>query len=161
MRLKLSASSLLACLAALAASAHAARAETAQGAGGGGASHGLDPLVLVGVAAMLVVAKLCGEAFERLRQPAVLGELCGGILLGALGLAGVGAIETLKADATVNALAEIGVIILLFEVGLESNLGELLEVWRSSLLVAVAGVVVPFLLGWGVASLFLPGEVRL
>ncbi|HVG31242.1 MAG TPA: cation:proton antiporter [Pyrinomonadaceae bacterium] len=127
----------------------------------GGAAHGLDPLVLVGVAAMLVVAKLGGELFERAQQPAVLGELCGGILIGALGLAGLSAVETLKADVVLNALAEIGVIILLFEVGLESNVRELLEVWRSSLLVAVAGVVAPFLLGWGAAALFLPGEVRL
>jgi Kef-type K+ transport system membrane component KefB len=117
--------------------------------------------VLVGVAAMLVVAKLCGEVFERFKQPAVLGELLGGMLLGALALAGVGTFEALKADVVVGALAEMGVIILLFEVGLESNLAELLEVWRSSLLVAVAGVVAPFFLGWGVAALFLPGEARL
>src|ERR1043165_3206106 len=47
--------------------------------GEGGAAHGLDPLALVGVAVMLVVAKLWGELFERLGQPAVLGELVAGI----------------------------------------------------------------------------------
>ncbi len=47
-------------------------------------SHGLDPAVLIGVAIMLVIAKLSGELFERLRQPAVLGELFAGILLGNL-----------------------------------------------------------------------------
>jgi Kef-type K+ transport system membrane component KefB len=121
-----------------------------------GASHGLDPLVLVGVAAMLVVAKLGGELFERFKQPAVLGELLGGMLLGALALAGVGAFETLKTDAVVGALAEIGVVVLLFEVGLESDFGELMKVGLSSLLVALLGTVGSFLLGWGVAKLFLP-----
>jgi Kef-type K+ transport system membrane component KefB len=122
-----------------------------------GAPRGLDPLVLVGVASMLVAAKLGGAVFERFKQPAVLGELLGGMLLGALALAGVGAFESLKTDAVVGALAEIGVVVLLFEVGLESDFGELLKVGLSSLLVALAGTVGSFLLGWGAAKLFLPG----
>ena len=60
-----------------------------------------------------------------------------------------------------RALAQIGVILLLFEVGLESNLGEMLEVGWSSLFVAIAGVVAPFFLGWGVSAYFLPNESRL
>jgi len=44
--------------------------------------HGLEPLVLVGIAAILIIAKLCGEIFERVGQPAVLGELLGGIVVG-------------------------------------------------------------------------------
>jgi Kef-type K+ transport system membrane component KefB len=139
----------------------ATRGAHAEAAQGGGASHGLDPLVLVGVAAMLVVAKLCGEVFERFKQPAVLGELCGGMLLGALALAGVGTFEALKTDAVVGALAEIGVVILLFEVGLESDFGELLKVGLSSLLVALLGTVGSFLLGWGAATLFLPHAPQL
>ena len=128
---------------------------------GGGAGHGLDPSVLIGVALMLVVAKLCGEVFERLGQPAVLGELVGGIVVGNLALAGLGAFEPLEANAIISALAEIGVVILLFEVGLESNLGEMIAVGRSALLVAVLGVAAPFLLGWGVAAYFLPEASRL
>ena len=62
----------------------------------------------------------------------------------------------MRADAVISALAEIGVIILLFEVGLESNVGEMMAVGWSSLLVATLGVVAPFLLGWGVAALFTP-----
>lgn len=123
-----------------------------------GAGHALDPFVLIGVAVILVVAKLGGELFERFRQPAVLGELIGGITLGNLALAGFTAAEPLKTNEVIGALAEIGVIILLFEVGLESNLAEMMEVGWSSLLVAVAGVVAPFFLGWGVAAYFLPGE---
>jgi Kef-type K+ transport system membrane component KefB len=128
---------------------------------GGGAAHGLDPLVLVGVAAMLLIAKSGGELFERFGQAAVLGELIGGILVGNLFLLGFQGAEALKTNQIIAALAEIGVIILLFEVGLESNLGEMLEVGWSSLLVAVLGVIAPFLLGWGVAAYFIPEEARL
>ena len=109
--------------------------------------HSLDPVVLAGVAAMLIIAKLSGEIFERFRQPAVLGELISGIFIGNLSLLGVTMAEPLETDIVINALAELGVIILLFEVGIESNLGEMLEVGWSSLLVAVAGVVTPFFLG--------------
>ncbi|MDT5121714.1 MAG: hypothetical protein QOC96_1196 [Acidobacteriota bacterium] len=127
----------------------------------GGASSGLDPQVLVGVAVILIVAKLGGELFERLHQPAVLGELIAGIIVGNLALVGFTAAEPLKANEIISALAEIGVIILLFEVGLETNLSEMLEVGWSSLLVAVAGVVVLFFLGWGVAAYFMPDAARL
>src|SRR5437762_8489214 len=121
----------------------------------------LDPTVLIGVAVMLVVAKIAGEVFERLKQPAVLGELCGGILLGNLVILGFTRAETLKTNNTIAALAELGVIILLFEVGLESDLKEMMEVGWSSLLVAVVGVVAPFFLGWSVSAYFIPNESRL
>jgi Kef-type K+ transport system membrane component KefB len=131
----------------------------ASAAGGGEeAGHGLDPFVLLGLALIFVVAKIGGEVFERLNQPAVLGELMAGMAVGALALAGVGGVEALRTHSVIGALAELGVIILLFEVGLESNIGEMLEVGWSSLLVATLGVVVPFLLGWGVSYYFMPSE---
>lgn len=123
--------------------------------------HGLDPAVLIGVAVMLVVAKLGGEIFERLQQPGVLGELFGGILLGNLVIFGFNGAEPLKTSGTIAALAELGVIILLFEVGLESDLKEMIEVGWSSLLVAVLGVIAPFLLGWALSAYFIPDEPRL
>src|SRR5215204_5065935 len=123
--------------------------------------HGLDPAVLIGVAIMLVVAKLAGEIFERLQQPSVLGELFGGILLGNLVIFGFNGAEPLKTSETIAALAELGVIILLFEVGLESDLKEMIEVGWSSLLVAVLGVIAPFFLGWAVSAYFIPDEPRL
>lgn len=128
---------------------------------GEAAGHGLDPFVLAGLALIFVVAKLGGELFERFDQPAVLGELVAGMCVGALALAGVGGVETLRSHAVISALAEIGVIILLFEVGLESNLAEMLEVGWSSLLVATAGIVAPSFLGWGVSYYFLPEEAML
>lgn len=133
----------------------------AAGEGPTGTDVHLDPAVLIGIAVMLVVAKLCGELFERLRQPAVLGELFAGILLGNLVILGFTGAESLKTNTTVAALAEFGVIILLFEVGLESDLREMIEVGWSSLLVAVLGVIAPFFLGWAVSAYFLPDEPRL
>jgi Kef-type K+ transport system membrane component KefB len=134
---------------------------SAAAAGSENGGHGLQPLVLVGIAVMLVAAKLGGEVFERLGQPAVLGELVAGIVLGNLIIFGFTAVEPLKTNEIIAALAEIGVIILLFQVGLESDLKEMLEVGWSSLLVAVLGVIAPFFLGWGVAGYFLPDEPRL
>ena len=119
-------------------------------------NHGLDPAVLIGVAVMLVLAKLGGELFERIRQPAVLGELFAGVLLGNLVILGFTSAEPLKTNETIAALAELGVIILLFEVGLESDLRQMMEVGWSSLLVALLGVVAPFFLGWAVSAYFLP-----
>jgi len=123
--------------------------------------HGLDPIVLVGVAVILIVAKLGGELFERIGQPAVLGELISGIVIGNLVLVGFSGAEPLKTNEIITALAEIGVVILLFEVGLESDIREMMEVGWSSLMVATLGVIAPFFLGWAVAAYFIPDESRL
>jgi Kef-type K+ transport system membrane component KefB len=66
--------------------------------------------------------------------------------------------EPLKTNQVIAALAELGVIILLFEVGLETNLNEMRAVGGSAFLVAVLGVIAPFFLGWGVAAWFIPEE---
>src|ERR1044071_6330637 len=76
----------------------------------GSAAHGLEPFVLIGVAAILVIAKVGGELFERFGQPAVLGELLGGIITGNLVLLGFYGAEPLKTNEIIAALAEIGVI---------------------------------------------------
>jgi Kef-type K+ transport system membrane component KefB len=126
-----------------------------------GGAHGLQPIVLIGLGVMLILAKLGGEFFERIGQPAVLGELIAGIVIGNLVLLGFTAAEPLKTNEVVLGIAEIGVIILLFEVGLESDLREMMEVGWSSLVVAILGVIAPFLLGWGVAAYYIPNEPRL
>lgn len=117
--------------------------------------------VLAGLVLVIVGAKLGGELFERLKQPAVLGELVVGVLIGNLGLFGLHALEFLKTDPGLAILGEIGVILLLFQVGLETDLDEMLAVGWSSLLVAVLGVVAPFVLGWWVAIWFVPEESTL
>lgn len=128
---------------------------------GVGTGHGFDPTILIGFAAILIFAKLGGELFERFGQPAVLGELIAGIVLGSFALLGWESIGFLKNNEILGALAEIGVIILLFEVGLESNIGDMLKVGWSSLLVAITGVIAPFLLGWLAAAYFLPDSSQL
>jgi Kef-type K+ transport system membrane component KefB len=125
------------------------------------AGNELQPRLLIALAAMLLTAKVVGELFERIKQPAVLGELLAGIIIGNLTLAGFHEANWIRTDAVIGALAQIGVILLLFEVGLESNLAEMLEVGWSALFVAVAGVIAPFFLGWGVSAYFLPDESRL
>lgn len=161
MKRKLIAGLIAACALWIVQTAWASAAQAETGGGSAAAGHGLDPMVLIGVAVILIVAKLGGELFERAGQPAVLGELLGGILVGNLALVGLPWAEPLKTNEVIAALAEIGVILLLFEVGLESDLGEMMEVGWSSLLVAVAGVIAPFFLGWGVAAYFIPDESRL
>jgi Kef-type K+ transport system membrane component KefB len=91
---------------------------------------------------MLVAAKLMAELFERLRQPAVAGEILAGVIIGPslLGWAAPSEIT--------NILAEIGVIFLLFTVGLETKPADIFKVGKQAAVVAVLGVVTPFLGGW-------------
>lgn len=119
---------------------------------------GEDPSVplLLDLVLILLAAKLMGHMGVLLGQPAVLGELCAGILLGNLGLVGIGGFEGIASDPFVDILARIGVIVLLFEVGLESTIRDIFGVGVSSLLVAVLGVAAPFGLGWLVGAWLLP-----
>jgi len=118
---------------------------------------GVGP-ILLGLIIILFAAKLGGDIVERFKQPAVLGELIFGMIIGNLALVGIDALEPLKHHITIEILAEIGVIILLFEVGLESNLREMMSVGLTSFFVAFIGVLAPFFLGWGVSALFFPEE---
>ena len=112
--------------------------------------------VVAFLAAILVAAKLGGHLASMLGQPAVLGELVAGVILGNLAWTGFTAFEPIKQNASIEMLAGLGVLILLFEVGLESTVRQMMEVGLSSLLVAVVGVATPFALGWGVGLLLLP-----
>jgi Kef-type K+ transport system membrane component KefB len=104
--------------------------------------------VLTDILVVLVAAKVAAEVAERLGVPAVVGEIVAGILVGpsVLGLVSGG-------DEVVRTLGEIGVILLLLEVGMEMDLAELGRVGRASLLVAGVGVVVPMVLGIGAMHL--------
>jgi Kef-type K+ transport system membrane component KefB len=114
--------------------------------------------VLLGLIIILLAAKIGGDLVERFKQPAVLGELIIGMLIGNLYVVGIDVFEPFKHSITLEVLAEIGVIILLFEVGLESTIGEMMKVGLASFMVATFGVVAPFFLGWGVGAWFLPDE---
>jgi len=124
-----------------------------------GEGHGGPVLeILIQLIVILLAAKLGGDVFERFGQPAVLGELVIGMVIGNLHLLGLSLFDGYINNLTLEILAEIGVIILLFQVGLESSVREMMKVGLASFMVAVFGVVVPFFLGWGVGYLFLPAE---
>lgn len=123
-----------------------------------GTPHAPAAQVLLALAVVLSLAKVGGDLAVRLKQPAVLGELVAGVFLGNLGLIGINFAEPFKTNPTLDTLAQLGVIILLFEVGLESTVRDMLNVGWTSLLVAVLGVVTPFALGWGVGALLLPSH---
>lgn len=123
-----------------------------------GTTHAPAAQVLLALAVVLSLAKVGGDLAVRLKQPAVLGELVAGVFLGNLGLIGINFAEPFKTNSTLDTLAQLGVIILLFEVGLESTVRDMLNVGWTSLLVAVLGVVTPFALGWGVGALLLPSH---
>ena len=91
---------------------------------------------------MLVAAKLMAEFFERLRQPAVVGEILAGILIGP------GLLNWVAPTDLTNSLAEIGVIFLLFTVGLETKPAAIFKVGGRAVMVAVLGVMAPFIGGW-------------
>ena len=119
--------------------------------------------ILFGLAALVVAAKIGGLLVERLGQPAVLGELLVGIGLGNLlpPLFGSTGIAFVRSDPTLLVLAEMGVLILLFDVGLEADLRALVRVGWSSLAVALIGIAAPLLLGWGAARWLLPDSPTL
>ncbi len=105
------------------------------------------PATLLSLAIVLASAKVVGELAERIGQPAVLGELVAGVLLGPSLLS--------VADPSqpwLHLFGEIGVVILLFEIGLETDLKRLVKVGGVAFTVALAGVAVPFALGYYVCS---------
>ncbi|MGE5185177.1 MAG: cation:proton antiporter [Acidobacteriota bacterium] len=117
--------------------------------------------LLAGLAVMLVAAKAAGELCERFGQPAVIGELLVGVVLGNLPLAGIDIAEGLRGQPAFDALAGIGVVLLLFEVGLACNVPAMLRVGGSAFRVAALGVVAPMglaciVLHWLRADLAVP-----
>jgi Kef-type K+ transport system membrane component KefB len=120
----------------------------------GGASDRVAPVAL-GLALILTVAKLGGHLAIRLGQVAVLGELLAGVALG--NLPGLGALRWLPIDPSIDMLARVGALVLLFDVGLELTVREVFAVGRSAAAVAVLGTVFSFALGAVVAAMLRPG----
>jgi len=98
--------------------------------------------ILFGLFLIFLSAKIMGEIFEQLHQPAVIGEILAGIIIGPYLL------NLIEPAQIYDVLAEIGVIILLFTVGLQTGIDEILKVGKRALLVAVLGVVFPFIFGY-------------
>jgi len=102
----------------------------------------------IALALILIFSKVFGELAERIKQPSVLGELVAGVLLGGSVLAVVPSVAGMAGYDTFHLLAEVGVAILLFEIGLETDLKDLIRVGLTSTIVAIIGVIVPFALGF-------------
>lgn len=131
-------------------------------AAGGGDRGPVGP-ILFGLALLVIAAKAGGRLAERMGQPSVLGELLAGIALGnllplVLWRSGVAFVRT---EPTILVLAEIGILILLFDVGLETDLRALLRVGWPALFVAVIGIAAPFALGYGISHWLTPGSPAL
>jgi len=109
------------------------------------------------IALLLMFAKI-SSLIEKFGQPSVLGELLIGVFLGNAFLLGLDIFEPIKHDTILPFLSELGVVILLFQIGLESNINEMKKVGKSALLVAVVGVIIPFVLGsFILGPLLIPG----
>lgn len=108
----------------------------------------------IALALILIFSKVFGELAERIKQPSVLGELVAGIILGGSVLAIVPSVAGMAGYNTFHLLAEVGVAILLFEIGLETDLKDLIKVGFTSMLVAIVGVIVPFALGFASILVF-------
>lgn len=103
--------------------------------------------LLIALLVIFAAAKLFGELAERIGQPAVLGEMIGGIVVGVSGLHWIDA-----HDPVLHVLAEMGVLLLLFLIGLETDIHRLLSVGGASGAVAATGVVLPLAAGYGVGA---------
>ncbi len=132
-------------------------ASTADAAAAGESGHHSHALpALLSLVIILLAAKIGGDIAVRVGQPVVLGELIIGVIIGNLALVGFNGLGFLTQDNVVEVLSELGVVLLLFEVGLETSVKQMAQVGKSSLFVAILGVIVPFFLGWGVGAWFMP-----
>ncbi|HOZ36547.1 MAG TPA: cation:proton antiporter [bacterium] len=122
-----------------------------------GAVHLNFALTFFWLAVILIMAKV-SSLVEKFGQPSVLGELVIGVLLGNLTLVGIHLLEPLRQDIIIKFLSELGVVILLFQIGLESNINQMKSVGARALLVATVGVIAPFVIGtYIVGPWLLPG----
>lgn len=98
--------------------------------------------ILLGLLIVYIAAQIGAEISQRLKMPAVVGELMAGILIGPSVLGWINVNEPLEV------LAEIGAVLLLFSVGLETRIGELKKIGPVAFLVGIAGIILPFLFGF-------------
>ena len=131
-------------------------ASTAEPAAAGSETHFFSVTFLF--LAILLLAARCGSFVEKFGQPAVLGEIIAGVVLGNLSFFGIHWLEPITSNELIAFLSELGVVILLFQIGLESNIREMARVGLPAFLVAVIGVFFPFVLGtYIVGPWFMPG----
>src|SRR5215203_5326957 len=106
------------------------------------------PHLLSTLIALLVATKVLGVLSQRFGQPTVVGELIAGVLLGG---SVFGILD--PSDPVIHSLSELGVLVLLFEIGLHTDLKSLMKVGSEALTVALVGVALPFAFGYGAATM--------
>ncbi len=133
---------------------------SAASAGGSGSAAGSETLFVVEIGILLLVGRLMGEAAQRIGQPPVMGQLIGGLLLGpsVFGLIWPGAQHALFPDtgaqkSMIDAISQLGILMLLLLTGMETDLQLVRRVGRAAVTVAVAGVAVPFACGFTLGEL--------
>ena len=130
-----------------------------------GAAKGSDVIFIAELGLLLLVGRMMGEAAQRLGQPAVMGQLIGGLLLGpsVLGLISPSAQHLLfpsvaEQKSMIGAVSELGILMLLLLTGMETDLQLVKRVGRAAITVSVAGVALPFACGFALGE-FLPAEL--
>lgn len=108
----------------------------------------MDLTLLLDLGIIFLVAKVCGMLAEKLRMPSVVGEIVAGLLLGP------SVFGIIQGSDLLNTLAEIGVILLMFTAGLETDLKKMMKSGVKSLIIASVGVIVPLIMGYILYSLF-------
>ncbi len=103
---------------------------------------------LLDIAIILVITKFAGLLTRRINMPQVLGALFAGIILGPA------IFNIIRSFDTLNSFSEIGVIILMFAAGLETNLKELKKTWKGSLFIATMGVILPLIGGYFLSKIY-------
>ncbi len=144
---------------AIAAPTAAAAAASSQGASSGGS----EVIFIAELGLLLLVGRFLGEAAQRLGQPALMGQLIGGLLLGpsVLGLIWPAAQHVLfpgsaAQKSMINAVSQLGVLMLLLLTGMETDLQLVKRVGRAAVTVAAAGVALPFLCGFALGEMLPP-----
>ena len=137
----------------------------AAAAGGNGPVPASETIFLVEIGLLLLVGRIMGEAAQRIGQPAVMGQLIGGLLLGpsVFGAIWPGAQHALFPDSgtqksMIDAVSQLGILMLLLLTGMETDLQLVRRVGRAAITVAIAGVAVPFACGFALGEM-LPAAI--
>jgi len=133
--------------------------------GGNGPVPASETIFLVELGLLLLVGRIMGEAAQRIGQPAVMGQLIGGLLLGpsVFGAIWPGAQHALFPDSgtqksMIDAVSQLGILMLLLLTGMETDLQLVRRVGRAAITVAIAGVAVPFACGFALGEM-LPAAI--
>lgn len=119
-------------------------------------SRSEEIFIALGWIVVVLLAARIGSAIERIGQPPVLGEILAGIVLSGLALVGVHWLEPMRTSVVMQFLAEVGTIVLLFQIGLESNLEQFRRVGLRATLVGTVGVFFPFVGGYFLGQYLYP-----